>query len=470
MSLTRLRSMLRTACGSIAIVLGVATLATSDDARIPDKPITADERDHWAFQPPRRSEPPVVKDRKWVRNPIDAFIRAGLEANGLSPAPEADRTTLLRRLSFDLTGLPPSPDEIEAFLNDRSADAYEKVVDRLLASPQYGVRWAQHWLDLARYADTDGFEFDQARPNAWRYRDWVVDALNRDLPYDQFVRLQLAGDEVAPDDPAVFIATGFQSLLSGYGRPERPGAEAAECLERHHRDDGPGLPRPDDRLRPLSRPQVRPDPPGGFLPAPGVLHPRTFSRRLSARLDRPSQGSRAGHRRLAGRGREGPGGHPPHREADPRPARAGPAHGLARRRRGRLQQARVRAQSGRGFDGLRDPQPGRADQGQGLAGPARQDRARRAASVAGAAGPVEEGGTAAPADRPRDRRGRAKGTADVLPQAWRVHRAGTGRRAVVPVGSGNDGARDRTDGRDDRAPQGAGRLADAPRPSARPPG
>ncbi len=141
MALTSFRPMLRTVCGSIAIVLGVATLAMSDDARIPDKPITAEERDHWAFQPPRRSEPPVVKDRKWVRNPIDAFIRASLDANGLSPAPEAERTTLLRRLSFDLTGLPPSPDEIEGFLNDRSANAYEKVVDRLLASPQYGVRW-----------------------------------------------------------------------------------------------------------------------------------------------------------------------------------------------------------------------------------------------------------------------------------------------------------------------------------------
>jgi hypothetical protein len=209
MLLPRPRFILCTACGSIAIVLGVATLAASDDARVPDKPITAEERDHWAFQPPTRTAPPIAKDRSWVRNPIDVFIAAGLEVDGLSPSPEADRPTLLRRLSFDLTGLPPSPDEIEAFLNDCSDDAYEKVVDRLLASPQYGVRWAQHWLDLARYADTDGFEFDQARPNAWRYRDWVVDVLNRDLPYDQFVRLQLAGDEVAPDDPSAFVATGF---------------------------------------------------------------------------------------------------------------------------------------------------------------------------------------------------------------------------------------------------------------------
>jgi hypothetical protein len=116
---------------------------------------------------------------------------------------------LLRRLSFDLTGLPPTPEELDAFQADRSPDAYEKVVDRLLASPRHGERWAQHWLDLARYADTDGFEFDQARPDAWRYRDWVVQALNSDLPYDQFVRRQLAGDETDPDDPSAFIATGF---------------------------------------------------------------------------------------------------------------------------------------------------------------------------------------------------------------------------------------------------------------------
>ncbi len=194
---------------SIAILLGAAAFATADDARLREKPLTADDRNHWAFQPPRRSVPPEVKNHNWARNPIDRFIAAGLEANGLSPAPEAERTTLLRRVSFDLIGLPPTPEEIDAFVNDRSVFAFEKVVDRLLASPQYGVRWGQHWLDLARYADTDGFEFDQARPDAWRYRDWVVDALNRDLPYDHFVRLQLAGDEIAADDPSAFVATGF---------------------------------------------------------------------------------------------------------------------------------------------------------------------------------------------------------------------------------------------------------------------
>jgi hypothetical protein len=194
---------------SVMIFLAMAGVTMARDERVSERPISAEERAHWAFQPVGRPRVPAVESRAWVRNPIDAFIAARLEANKLHPSVEADRSTLLRRLSFDLTGLPPSLGEIEHFLSDRSPDAYEKVVDRLLASPHYGVRWGQHWLDLARYADTDGFEFDQARPNAWRYRDWVVSSLNRDLPYDRFVTLQLAGDELAPDDPEAFVATGF---------------------------------------------------------------------------------------------------------------------------------------------------------------------------------------------------------------------------------------------------------------------
>ena len=169
----------------------------------------AGEGKHWAFASPKRPAVPNVKEASWSRNPIDRFILARLEQRGLRPAPEADRATLLRRLSFDLTGLPPTVLEQQLFLSDPSPTAYDRLVERLLASPRYGERWGQHWLDLARFAETDGFEFDQARPDAWRYRDWVVDALNRDLPYDLFVRLQLAGDEVRPDDPWAFIATGF---------------------------------------------------------------------------------------------------------------------------------------------------------------------------------------------------------------------------------------------------------------------
>jgi hypothetical protein len=175
-----------------------------------DEPRWSDEqREHWSFRPPSRPEIPKTTHASWERNPIDAFIAEGLELFAIDPAPEADRETLIRRVHFDLTGLPPTPAEIDAFLADPRPDAYERLVDSLLDSPEYGERWARHWLDLARYAESDGFKSDKDRPNAWRYRDWAVDALNRDMPYDQFVRLQLAGDELAPGDPEAFLATAF---------------------------------------------------------------------------------------------------------------------------------------------------------------------------------------------------------------------------------------------------------------------
>ena len=164
---------------------------------------------HWAFQPVRRPSPPSVRMQTWPRNDIDRFILARLEKEGLAPAPEADRATLLRRLSLDLLGLPPSAEEVEAFERDRAPDAYERVVDRLLASPHYGERWGRHWLDLARYADSDGYEKDTGRPWAWRYRHWVIAALNRDLPYDQFIIEQLAGDLLPGATTEQKIATGF---------------------------------------------------------------------------------------------------------------------------------------------------------------------------------------------------------------------------------------------------------------------
>jgi hypothetical protein len=172
--------------------------------------------DHWSFQPPRRPPAPEVKDTAWVRNPIDRFVLARLEKAGVKPSPEADRHTLLRRLQLDLTGLPPTPQEIQDFLGDRSPDAYEKVVDRLLASPHYGERWGRHWLDLARYADSDGYTIDAPR-QIWKYRDWVIDALNRDVPFDQFAIDQIAGDLLPSPTTAQLIATGFhRNTTSNY--------------------------------------------------------------------------------------------------------------------------------------------------------------------------------------------------------------------------------------------------------------
>lgn len=163
---------------------------------------------HWAFQPVRRPALPEVKQAGWVRNPIDRFILARLEANGVSPAPDAGKVTLLRRLSLDLTGLPPTKAEVAAFVADTSANAYEKQVERLLASPHYGERWGRHWLDVARYADSDGYTIDSPR-DIWMYRDWVIDAVNRDMPFDRFVVEQFAGDLLPNPTNSQLIATGF---------------------------------------------------------------------------------------------------------------------------------------------------------------------------------------------------------------------------------------------------------------------
>jgi mono/diheme cytochrome c family protein len=163
---------------------------------------------HWSFQPVTHPKPPEVKNAAWVRNSIDNFILARLEKEQLAPAAEADRVTLIRRLSLDLLGLPPTPAEVDAFVNDKSPDAYEKLVDRLLKSPHYGERWGRHWLDLARYADSNGFTIDGPRA-IWRYRDWVIDAFNRDLPFDQFAVEQLAGDLLPDATLDQKVATGF---------------------------------------------------------------------------------------------------------------------------------------------------------------------------------------------------------------------------------------------------------------------
>ena len=174
----------------------------------------ADAHDHWSFQPVTRPPPPPVHLASWPRNQVDRFILARLEQEGLRPSPEADRLTWLRRASLDLTGLPPAPEQIRAFVDDRRPDAYERVVDSLLASPRYGERWAQHWLDVVRYADTHGFEVNTERPNAWPYRDYVIEAFNRNLPYDRFIREQLAGDALEQDAATGFLVTA-SVLLPG---------------------------------------------------------------------------------------------------------------------------------------------------------------------------------------------------------------------------------------------------------------
>ena len=173
------------------LALGIVLIAAT--------PVLAAEPDtHWSLRPRTRPVVPEVRNPKFaIRTPVDAFILARLEKDGLSPAPEADRGTLLRRVTFDLTGLPPTPAEVDAFLKDPSPDAYEKVVERLLASPQYGEKWGRHWLDLVRYSESEGFEYDRHRAGAFCYRDYVIDAFNRDKPYDRFVLEQIAGDELS---------------------------------------------------------------------------------------------------------------------------------------------------------------------------------------------------------------------------------------------------------------------------------
>jgi mono/diheme cytochrome c family protein len=170
---------------------------------------------HWAFQPVRKPELPTVRGLDRARTPLDRFVLEKLEEHGLTPAPQADRRTLIRRASIDLTGLPPTPEEVDAFVNDRAANAWEKVIDRLLASPRYGERWGRHWLDVARYSDTKGYVFEEERryPFAYTYRDYVVRAFNDDLPYDQFVIQQIAADKLAPGpDKEPLAAMGFLTL------------------------------------------------------------------------------------------------------------------------------------------------------------------------------------------------------------------------------------------------------------------
>jgi len=182
----------------------VAGKSTRDKSKVSEE-----DRKFWSFQPLARPQPPAVKNEAWCRTPIDRFVLAKIEEKGVAPSGAADKQTLIRRAYFDLIGLPPTPEQVDKFLADTTPDAFAKVVDELLASPHYGERWGRHWLDLARYAESHGYEQDYDRPNAYHYRDYVIRALNADQPSDEFLRWQIAGDELAPENPEAWKATGF---------------------------------------------------------------------------------------------------------------------------------------------------------------------------------------------------------------------------------------------------------------------
>jgi len=215
--------------GLICLLWTIAATAQfgTEPTKLIEPGITEEDLSHWAFQPIKAFLPPTIKHESQVQNPIDRFILARLEEKDLGLMPAADKRTLIRRVSFDLRGLPPTPEEVDAFVADGSTTAYEDLVDRYLAMPAYGERWTQHWLDTARFGESDGFEHDAVRKEAWRYRDWVINALNDDMPYDQFITEQIAGDELYPENEDAGIATGF--LVAG---PDMPDINLME--ERRH--------------------------------------------------------------------------------------------------------------------------------------------------------------------------------------------------------------------------------------------
>jgi hypothetical protein len=199
----------------LSVALFGAIIVAPSFTRAGEGEYSESERSLWSLRPVVRPAMPEFEseqDRDWIRTPVDGFILRRLKQKELSPAQAADRATLIRRVTFDLTGLPPTPQEVAAFLADDAPDAYERLVDRLLASPQYGEHWGQHWLDVVRFAESEGFEYDRHRPGAWRYRDYVIASLNGDKPYDRFVREQLAGDELDEPGSERLVAAGFHRL------------------------------------------------------------------------------------------------------------------------------------------------------------------------------------------------------------------------------------------------------------------
>ncbi|HEV3137210.1 MAG TPA: DUF1549 domain-containing protein, partial [Pirellulales bacterium] len=191
----------------------IATLKAwiDEGAPAPEEKLPDDPRQHWSFQKPTRPSLPEVKNSAWAAHPIDRFLAAEHEARNLTPTAPAAKNVLLRRVYLDLIGLPPTTADLRAFMADPSDEAYERVVDKLLASPQYGERWGRHWMDVWRYSDWDGYgaEVRESKPHIWRWRDWIIESLNADKPYDGMIREMLAADEIAPGDPAALRASGF---------------------------------------------------------------------------------------------------------------------------------------------------------------------------------------------------------------------------------------------------------------------
>ena len=215
----------------VATILLLGTAAGDDDLARADARITAEDRQHWAFRPVSRPPVPEVKDAAWCRNEIDRFVLAGLEAKGWTPSPSPPPLALLRRVHFDLSGLPPTIEEQDAFLRDPSPEALDRVIVDLLARPSYGERWGRHWLDLVRFAESNGFERDAAKPQAWRYRDWVIRSLNDDKPYDRFLVEQIAGDELPDANAETLIATGFARLGPWDDEPADPAQDRFDQLD-----------------------------------------------------------------------------------------------------------------------------------------------------------------------------------------------------------------------------------------------
>ena len=212
---------------------------------------------HWSFQPLKHHRPPTVKDKSGIRTPIDLFIRFRQEQAGITPNTIADPHTLIRRVSFDLIGLPPTSEEVDAFLKEAETDldsAYQRLVKRLLQSEHYGERWGRHWLDLVRFAESNGYAFDKDRPNAFHYRDFVIRALNEDLPYDEFVKLQIAGDILGPQDYRSLSATGFLVAGTVYHstNSQRTGTKSLRAIGRHCPYHGNFVVGADFGLLPLS--------------------------------------------------------------------------------------------------------------------------------------------------------------------------------------------------------------------------